>query len=77
MHYPDYTGGRLNTRPEQACVGLFAGSLNYKLLTNSQKTVVLEEGLPEGDYRRWQDIRAWTDDIAVRLKGNARRQMLL
>lgn len=49
-------------------IGLFGGALNYRLLSNSQKAVVLGEGLPEGDFRRWQDIRAWADDLAVRLQ---------
>lgn len=49
-------------------IGLFGGALNYRLLSSSQKAVVLGEGLPEGDFRRWQDIRAWAEDIADRLR---------
>ena len=48
-------------------VGLFAGSLNYKLLSETQKQTVTEGGLPEGDYRRWQDVRAWVCEVSDRL----------
>ncbi len=48
-------------------VGLFAGSLDYHRLEPQQLTQVLSKGLPEGDFRRWQDIRAWAEDVADRL----------
>lgn len=55
-------------------VGLFAGSLNYKLLTEAQKQTVTDEGLPEGDYRRWQDVRAWASEVSDRLRLELRRK---
>lgn len=48
-------------------VGIFAGLLDYDRLDPAQMTKVLSKGLPEGDFRRWQDIRAWAEDVADRL----------
>ncbi|MCX7783147.1 MAG: flavodoxin domain-containing protein [Meiothermus sp.] len=56
-------------------VGIFAGSLDYNRLNHDQMVKVLSKGLPEGDFRRWQDIRAWAEDVADRLLlEQARRQ---
>lgn len=56
-------------------VGIFAGMLDYDRLDPAQMTKVLSKGLPEGDFRRWQDIRAWAEDVADRLLlEQARRQ---
>ncbi len=56
-------------------VGIFAGVLNYNRLNHNQMTKVLSKGLPEGDFRRWQDVRAWAEDVADRLQlEQARRQ---
>jgi menaquinone-dependent protoporphyrinogen oxidase len=49
-------------------VGIFAGSLNYDRLEHNQLVQVLSKGLPEGDFRRWQDIRAWAEEVADRLR---------
>jgi len=45
-------------------VGIFAGALDYDRLNHEQMTKVLSKGLPEGDFRRWQDVRAWAEDVA-------------
>lgn len=56
-------------------VGIFAGLLDYNRLNHDQMVKVLSKGLPEGDFRRWQDVRAWAEDIADRLQlEQARRQ---
>jgi len=55
-------------------VGIFAGALNYGRLEQHQLIQVLSKGLPEGDFRRWQDIRAWAEDIADRLLLERARQ---
>ncbi|MCS7069024.1 MAG: flavodoxin domain-containing protein [Meiothermus sp.] len=56
-------------------VGIFAGSLDYNRLNHDQMVKVLSKGLPEGDFRRWQDIRAWAEEVADRLQLElARRQ---
>lgn len=49
-------------------VGIFAGSLDYNRLNHDQMIRLLSKGLPEGDFRRWQDVRAWAEDIADRLQ---------
>lgn len=49
-------------------VGIFAGSLDYNRLNHDQMIRVLSRGLPEGDFRRWQDVRAWAADVADRLQ---------
>ncbi len=49
-------------------VGIFAGSLDYNRLNHDQMIRVLSKGLPEGDFRRWQDVRAWAEDVADRLQ---------
>ncbi|GEM82352.1 flavodoxin domain-containing protein [Meiothermus hypogaeus] len=48
-------------------MGIFAGSLEYDRLERDQVVKVLSKGLPEGDFRRWQEVRAWAEDIADRL----------
>lgn len=48
-------------------VGIFAGSLDYDRLEPDQLVKVLSKGLPEGDFRHWQDVRAWAEDVADRL----------
>lgn len=56
-------------------VGIFAGSLDYNRLDHDQLLKVLSKGLREGDFRRWQDIRAWAEDVADLLQlEQARRQ---
>jgi menaquinone-dependent protoporphyrinogen oxidase len=49
-------------------VGIFAGLLDYDRLEPDQLVKVLSKGLPEGDFRRWQDVRAWAEDVADRLQ---------
>jgi menaquinone-dependent protoporphyrinogen oxidase len=49
-------------------VGIFAGALHYDRLEHNQLVQVLSKGLPEGDFRRWQDIQAWAEDVADRLQ---------
>lgn len=48
-------------------IGIFAGLLDYDRLERDQVVKVLSKGLPEGDFRRWQEVRAWAEDIADRL----------
>ncbi|WP_299428796.1 flavodoxin domain-containing protein [uncultured Meiothermus sp.] len=48
--------------------GIFSGSLDYSRLSHEERVSVLSKGLPEGDFRRWQDIRAWAEDVYDRLQ---------
>ncbi len=48
-------------------LGLFAGALDYGRLSPEEQVRVLAKGLPEGDFRRWQDVRAWAEEVADRL----------
>jgi menaquinone-dependent protoporphyrinogen oxidase len=55
-------------------VGIFAGSLDYDRLEPHQLVKVLSKGLPKGDFRRWQDVQAWAEDVADRLLLEQARQ---
>jgi len=41
-------------------IGAFAGALDYNNLSWINKKVLKSKGTPEGDFRDWNDIRAWT-----------------
>jgi menaquinone-dependent protoporphyrinogen oxidase len=43
---------------------VFAGNLEKKQLSFGEKAIVLALRAPEGDFRDWDAIRAWADDIA-------------
>ncbi len=48
--------------------GLFAGSLDFKILPVTFDTLMLRAAvafhiLPQGDYRDWKAIRAWAESI--------------
>jgi menaquinone-dependent protoporphyrinogen oxidase len=49
------------------CIGLFAGVLDYSKYTTTIKAVMKykmwTKGVEEGDYRNWQAIHAWTDQL--------------
>jgi len=49
--------------------GFFAGAMNYKLLSFPVRTIVKRIGVPEGDYRQWNDITGWAEDIVPILTG--------
>jgi len=40
-------------------VGLFAGALHYDKLPWLMRKILESKGLPEGDFRDWDNIRAW------------------
>ena len=43
-------------------IGTFAGALDYKNLSWVNKKILKSKGLPEGDFRDWNAIRAWARD---------------
>ena len=40
-------------------IGTFAGALDYNKLSWINKKILESKGSPEGDFRDWNDIRAW------------------
>lgn len=54
-----------NIRP--ISIGYFGGVLEYKRLDWLAKLVVKALRAPEGDYRNWEAIVHWSDDIAETL----------
>jgi menaquinone-dependent protoporphyrinogen oxidase len=40
-------------------IGTFAGALDYNSLSWINKKILESKGSPEGDFRDWNDIRAW------------------
>lgn len=43
-------------------IGTFAGALHYDNLSWINKKILKAKGAPEGDFRNWDAIRAWTRD---------------
>ncbi len=56
-------------RPRDIVV--FHGFLNPRRLNFIEKWMIKNVKAPYGDFRRWKDIRAWTNSIAAALKGPA------
>ena len=44
-------------------VGLFAGKLDYKTLAFPMRWILKAMKAEEGDYREWDKIEAWVDDL--------------
>jgi len=44
-------------------IGAFAGALNYSNLSGATKAIMKLKGAPEGDFRRWDAIRAWATSL--------------
>jgi len=54
-------------------IGLFAGVLDYSKLSfvvrMVMKSKMKKKGVPEGDHRNWDDIRAWAEGLSPKLLG--------
>ncbi len=48
-------------------VGLFAGEMDFKKLALPIRALIKAMKSPEGDFRDWDAIRAWAEDIAPQL----------
>ncbi len=48
---------------------LFAGKLDRSVLRFADRAIVTALRAHEGDYRDWDDIRAWAEEIAAALGG--------
>ena len=44
-------------------IGTFAGALRYRNLSSLEKMLMKLIGAPEGDFRDWNAIRAWANDL--------------
>ena len=53
---------------------VFAGKLVKKGLSFGEKAIVLAFRAPEGDYRDWDEIRSWAEEIARDLEANGGEQ---
>lgn len=54
--------------------GLFAGKVEYATIEQPWRRLVshdVETQLPEGDWRDWNAIRAWTHELALKFMGIA------
>lgn len=51
----------LQTIPQVKPVDIepFAGVMNYSNLSWLNKKIIMSKGIPEGDFRNWEAIRAW------------------
>ena len=53
---------------EPVSVGLFAGALDPSKLSFLFRAIVKKMGAPEGDFRDWEAIRAWAEELAPLLE---------
>lgn len=44
-------------------VGLFAGALDYEKLSPIARLQIETKGLPEGDFREWDKVKTWANDL--------------
>lgn len=49
--------------------GLLAGKMDYDKLSCLERTIIKAIGTPEGDYRNWETIHTWTNDLRRKLLG--------
>lgn len=47
---------------------LFTGKLDRSVLGAAERAVVGALGVPDGDYRQWDEIRDWAEGIAAHLR---------
>jgi menaquinone-dependent protoporphyrinogen oxidase len=51
-------------------IGTFAGAMDYNNLSWISKKILKSKGTPEGDFRDWNDIRAWArEPVYTKLVG--------
>ena len=50
---------------------VFSGKLDRSKLRFADKAIVVAMRAPEGDFRDWDEIRTWADEIARALSGGA------
>lgn len=48
-----------------ASIGLFAGKLDYSALSPIVRMKIKTKGLPEGDFRDWDKIKEWVDNLVL------------
>ena len=48
---------------EPVSVGLFAGALDRSKLSFLFRAIIKKMGAPEGDFRDWEAIRAWAEEL--------------
>lgn len=58
----------LQTVPQikPVAIGTFAGALDYSNLSWLNTKILKSKGTPEGDFRDWSAIRAWTNEPALK-----------
>jgi len=53
---------RTQVKPDKE--GLFAGVMNFSKLGFLERMLIKAMKAPEGDYRNWEAIDAWTDELS-------------
>lgn len=53
---------------EPVAVGLFAGAVTYSKLPFLYRTIIKKMGAEEGDFRDWEAIRAWAEELVPLLR---------
>lgn len=56
-------------------LGVFAGAMDYGKLSAIQRLQVQTKGLPEGDFRDWEAIRAWAAGLRPALLADSRQRL--
>jgi menaquinone-dependent protoporphyrinogen oxidase len=69
---PNYVQPALESAPDvrPVSIGLFGGKLDYDSLNLFQRVFVrVAFGAAEGDFRNWDTIHTWSEDLYTRLVG--------
>lgn len=53
---------------EPVCVGLFAGKFDVKDINSVLGFALKKAKVPEGDFRNWENIKAWSHEVTEKIK---------
>lgn len=54
---------KLAPRVKPVGTGLFAGATDFRKLSFVQRSILKSKGIPDGDFRNWDAIRAWAVNL--------------
>lgn len=55
---------------------VFKGRLDLRRVTKAEKAILKAIGVPSGDYRDWKRIRAWAQNVALKLATLQQKQQV-